>query len=253
MPETRRRLSRAELLELARWNTPTVYNGWEQITQHDSARECFNREETRDFTPEMGPMAGYAATLVIRPSRRGPVRQAPGNWIEFLRYVAAAPGPKVVVCQDLDKPDFVGAFCGEVTAGIYRALGCVGAIIDGTVRDLDEVKAVGFKVLARRLCVGHAGAWPLEWGSEVEVFGTRVRPGQLVHADKHGFLAIPDEDRAGLLEAAVFMDRNELDTVIAAGRDADGRSREEVLAALEDAAGRFNAAAEKRYGRKGEW
>ncbi len=251
MSETK--LTHSELLRLARWNTPTIYNGWEQITQRDSAKECFNREETRDFTPEMGPVAGYAATLVIQPSRRGPIEESPGAWLEYFRYVASAPGPKVVVCQDLDKPDFAGTFCGEVTAGIYRALGCAGAIIDGTVRDLDEVKAVGFKLLAQRLCVGHAQAWPLKWGCDVEVFGTTVRPGQLVHADKHGFLAIPDEDQAGLLEAAVFMDNNELDTVIAAGRGAAGRSHEEVLAALEDAAKRFGAAAEKRFGRRGEW
>ncbi len=61
---------------------------------------------------------------------------------------------------------------GEVTAGIYRALGCVGAVIDRTVRDLDEVKAAGFKVLARRPCVGYAHAWPVRWGCKVKVFGT---------------------------------------------------------------------------------
>ncbi len=51
---------------------------------------------------------------------------------EFIKYLASVSGPKVVVCQDLDKPNFVGTFCGEVTAGIYRALGCTGAIIGGT-------------------------------------------------------------------------------------------------------------------------
>jgi regulator of RNase E activity RraA len=253
MSETATKLTQAELLQLARWNTPTIYNGWEQITRRDSAGECFNLEETRDFAPETGPMCGYAVTLTVGPSRRGPIRENPGAWLDFFRYVASVSGPKVVVCQDLDKPNFVGTFCGEVTAGIYRALGCVGAIIDGTVRDLDEVKSVGFKVLATRLCVGHAQAWPLGWNREVEVFGTRVRPGQLVHADKHGFLAIPDEDQAGLLDAAVFMDNNELDTVIAAGREVAGRSREEILAALEDGAKRFNAAVEKKFGRRGEW
>ncbi|MHC4916788.1 MAG: RraA family protein, partial [Planctomycetota bacterium] len=218
-----------------------------------STRECFNREETRDFCPEMGPMCGYAVTLTIQPSRPEPIDEKPENWIEFLRYVASVRGPKIVVCRDLDKPGFVGTFCGEVMAGIYRSLGCVGALIDGTVRDIDEVKAAGFKVLAGRLCVGHARAWPLEWGGEVEVFGTKVAPGQLVHADKHGFLVVPEEDQEGLLEAAVFMDNNELNTVIAAGRGPEGRSREEILADLEEAARRFGRAAEEKYGRKGEW
>jgi hypothetical protein len=60
-------LSHAELLQLKRWNTPSVYNGWEAITKHDR-RTHWNLEETRDFMPQMGPMVGYAVTVVIEPS-----------------------------------------------------------------------------------------------------------------------------------------------------------------------------------------
>ena len=61
-------LSHSDLLKLKRWNTPTIYNGWEQITKRDNARAGFNLEETRDFMPQMGPMVGYAVTVVIQPS-----------------------------------------------------------------------------------------------------------------------------------------------------------------------------------------
>ena len=47
-------LSHGELLELKRWNTPTIYNGWEQITKLDAGKDAFNPEECRDFMPEMG-------------------------------------------------------------------------------------------------------------------------------------------------------------------------------------------------------
>ena len=67
-------------------------------------------------------------------------------------YVGETPGPKIVVTQDLDKPNFVGSVWGEVNASINRAFGCVGAIVDGCVRDIDEVNAVGFKLIAARLC-----------------------------------------------------------------------------------------------------
>jgi regulator of RNase E activity RraA len=86
-----------------------------------------------------------------------------------------------------------------VNANIHKALGCVGTIVDGAIRDQDEMTNAGFKALARRLCVGHAHSWPVRWGSEVEGFGRRIKPGQLVHADKHGFLAIPDEDAPRVL------------------------------------------------------
>ena len=41
-------LPHSGLLQLKRWNTPTLYNGWEQITRHEAGADGFNREEIRD-------------------------------------------------------------------------------------------------------------------------------------------------------------------------------------------------------------
>ena len=250
---TSARLPHADLLQLKRWNTPTIYNGWEQITRHDASAEGFNREETRDFMPQMGPMVGYAVTLVIQPGERRHAARGADAWSEYRRFIAAAPGPKIVVVQDLDKPGVVGSFWGEVNANVHRSLGCVGTITDGAIRDLDEMTNAGFKALARRLCVGHAFACPVRWNCEVEVFGRLVRPGQLIHADKHGFLAVPPEDESRLLEAARFMDSNECGTIIAAAREAWDKTAAEACDSLDEAAGRFGAAARERFGRTGEW
>ena len=251
-PTDQHRLSDAELLQLKRWNTPTIYNGWEQITRHDAGKDGFNIEEVRDFMPHMGPMVGYAVTVVFEPSNPEHRQENPNAWSEYRRYVGGVPGPKIVVVQDLDKPRVIGAFWGEVTSSFHRALGCVGTIIDGGIRDLDEMNNVGFKALARRLCVGHAYATPVRWGCEVEVFGRRVQPGQLIHADKHGFLAVPPEDEAGLLEAARFMDDNECQTMIAAARASAGKSVAEILAEFDAAAAQFGDNTVNRFGRKGE-
>ena len=162
-------LPHSDLLKLKRWNTPTVYNGWEQITKSDIAADAFNLEETRDFMPQMGPMVGYAVTLVVEPSN--PDHKSKANaWNEYRKYVAEKPGPKIVVIQDLDKPRVIGSFWGEVNSNAHRALGCVGTITDGAIRDLDEMTNAGFKAIARRLCVGHAHVTPVRWGCEVEVF-----------------------------------------------------------------------------------
>jgi len=246
-------LPHGELLRLKRWNTPTIYNGWEQITRHNSAADAFNLEETRDFMPQMGPMVGYAVTVVIEPSN--PMHQKNGAklWSDYRRYIGSVSGPKIVVVQDLDKPRTVGAFWGEVNSNNHRALGCVGTIIDGGIRDLDEMNNAGFKALARRLCVGHAHSTPVRWGCEVEVFGRKIQPGQLIHADKHGFLAIPPGEEKHLLEAAAFMDVNECNTMIAAARDAAGKPLEEILNAMDAAAQTFGQNAEAKFGRRGEW
>lgn len=243
----------ADILQLQRWNTPTIYNGWEQFTRRNVAGEAFNLEETRDFMPQMGPMVGWAVTVVIEPSNQTHREANPEGWSEYRRYVASVPGPKVVVVHDLDKPRVIGSFWGEVNANMHRALGCVGTVTDGAIRDLDEMTCAGFKALARRLCVGHAFSHPVRWGCPVKVFGREVQPGDLVHADKHGFLAIPPEEQAELLDAARFMDANECQTVIAAARDTSGRSTAEILAQL-DAAGRaFGQNARAKFNREGEW
>lgn len=243
-------LPHSQLLQLKRWNTPTIYNGWEQITARDAGKDAFNLEATCDFMPQMGPMVGYAATVVIQPGN--PAGRRAGAWSEYRRYLAGLGGPTIVVVQDMDKPAVLGSFWGEVNANIHRALGCVGTITDGAIRDVDEMTDAGFKALARRLCVGHAYSCPIRWGCEVSVFGRLIRPRQLIHADKHGFLAVPAGEEAGLLEAAVFMDQNECNTVVAAARDAAGRSADEVLGQLDEASARFGEAAAQRFGREGE-
>lgn len=247
------RLTHGDLLELRRWNTPTIYNGWEQITRHDAGRDGFNLEATTDFMPQMGAMVGYAITVVCEPSNAQHRKENPNGWNEYRRYVGSVPGPKIVVVQDLDKPNLLGSFWGEVNANIHRALGCVGTIADGAIRDVDEMTYAGFKALARRLCVGHAYSWPVRWGGEVEVFGRKVKPGQLIHADKHGFLVIPKEDEARLLEAARFMDGNECQTVIAAAREAAGLTTAEALEKIEHAARRFGENARAQFRRQGEF
>lgn len=242
-----------ELLQLKRWNTPTIYNGWEQITKHNPAEEAFNLEETHDFMPNMGPMVGYAVTCVIQPGNARHPKDNPKGWEEYRAYIASVPGPKVVVVQDLDKPLTYGSAWGEVNSNIHRALGCVGAIVDGSIRDLDEMHNAGFKALARRLSVGHACAHPIRWDCEVEVFGTKVQPGQLIHADKHGFLAIPKGEEEGLLEASVFMDKNECDNLINVARTSQGKPMQEVLDALNSGAQAFGKAAKDKFGRAGEF
>jgi regulator of RNase E activity RraA len=253
MPEPTALLPHGDLLQLKRWNTPTIYNGWEQITKHDRTRDAINLEEVRDFMPQMGPMVGYAVTVVVEPSNAQHRQANPAAGREYRRYVASVPGPKIVVIQDLDKPQVIGSFWGEVTSNTHRALGCVGTITDGAIRDVDEMTNAGLKALARRLCVGHAWVWPVRWGCPVEVFGQCIQPGQLIHADKHGFLAVPDADLPRLLEAARFMDTNECNTVIAAARSGAGLSREDLLRQLDEAAGAFGRAAREHFGRTGEW
>lgn len=247
------KISHADLLELKRWNTPTIYNGWEQITSSNCARDGFNLEPVTDYMPHMGPMVGYAVTVAFEPANPGHKKTNPDAWSQYREYVASVPGPKIVVVQDLDKPIIYGAFWGEVNSNIHKSLGCVGTITDGGIRDTDEMNNAGFKALARGLCVGHAHSFPVHWNCDVEVFGRKILPGQLIHADKHGFIAIPDEDQEKLLEAARFMDSNECKTIIQASRSTAGKSTVEMLDGFNQAGKEFGKYATIKFGKKGEW
>jgi regulator of RNase E activity RraA len=195
----------------------------------------------------MGPIVGFAVTVIIQPSIAKHQEGHEAKWREYRAYIASRPEPKIVVVQDLDKPHFVGAYWGEVMSNAHRALGCVGTIIDGAIRDVDEMRSAGFKALAKQTTIGHAYSTPIRWDCEVEVFGCPVRPGQLIHADQHGFLVIPEKDEAELLEACRFMDAAECHTLISAGRNTAGRSMAEVLHGMEEGMRVFNSMVTKRF------
>ena len=249
--EKRSPLPSGDLLKLRRWNTPTVHNGWEQITLHDPCGRT-NREDVQDFMPQMGSMVGYAVTVVCEPGNPAHLKSQPDAWNEYRRYVASVPGPKIVVVKDLEGPNFVAAFLGEVNASFHRGVGCVGAIADAAVRDVDDMTNVGFKVLAKTLRVGHGYGWPVRWNVPVDVFGCTVQPGELIHADKHGFFVVPQEDEAGLLDATLFMDNNECDNLIPPGRNGAGKQPEQIVQEMAAGVERFGGMAKQKFHGNGQ-
>lgn len=187
--------------------TPTAANAIETFNVRPR-NQGFMSPEIRCCFPEMEPMVGYAVTALIRaeqPAVEGH-RVDPFAWWE---HVLSVPAPRVLVMQDLDKPAGVGAFWGEVQANIHKALGCVGVVTDGSVRDLDEVRALGFHLFAAHVSVSHAYVHMVDFGVPVKVGGLVVNPGELVHADKHGVHTIPRDIADKLPEAAREIGRRE--------------------------------------------
>lgn len=247
------RLDEPELVKLRRWNTPSVYNGWESISGIDRLQAVINRDETRDFMPSLGPMVGRAITVRIETTNARRLKDHASAWDDWLAFVARFPGPKIVVMKDTDAASGLGSFWGEVSANTHRSIGCVGAIVDGAIRDVDEMTSAGFKALARRLCVGHLYAWPVDWGEPVEVFGARVETGMLMHADKHGFIGIPQEDEQHLLSAVRALDDAECETVIPAGQFTWGLDLPSLLKNRNAAALLYRAKTSGKGRTSGEW
>ena len=188
----------AVLRELGRYDSPTLSNAIETFDVR-SRDEGFTSHEIRCMFPEMPAVVGFAATVGIRS------QEPPLNPLEpavLWKHVQSIPGPRILVAQDLDDREGVGAMWGEVQATIFKALGCVAIATDGVVRDLPEVRAMGLQLFARGTTASHAYAHFEAVGHSVTVGGLAVRPGDIIHADQHGVLLVPPEIAARLPAAA---------------------------------------------------
>lgn len=158
--------------------------------------------------PELGPLVGHAVTAVIRAEPQ-PLEGHRASTFAWWDHVLSIPAPRVIVVHDLDEPRGQGAQWGEVQANIHRALGCAGVITDGSVRDLDEVRALGFQFAAAHVSVSHAYVHMVDFGLPVKVGGLWVRPGDLVHGDQHGVVTIPKDIAERIPEAVAKVEADE--------------------------------------------
>src|SRR5262245_11039284 len=131
------------LTELSRISSPTVANAIETFNVKPWNTGFVASDIVCRF-PKLPAMVGYAVTALIRAEPQ-PVEGHRANEFAWWEHVAASTGPRVVVMHDIDEPRGQGAYWGEVQANIHRALGCLGVVTDGTVRDLPEAEAGGFR------------------------------------------------------------------------------------------------------------
>lgn len=222
-PETP--LTAEQLAALRDWPSPAVSNAIETFDVR-SRNTGFMGPEILCRFPELPPIVGYAVTAKIRasiPAAGDPEAEQRAGW---LRHIESVPGPRIVVIQDMDQPP-VGSYWGEVNGNIHRAMGCLGVITDGGVRDLDEVRELGFQFLSKELLVSHAYVHLVEFGGPVTVGGLTVHPGDLLHADQHGAIHIPHEIAPRVAEAAQAVEDRE--RVIINFCQSEGFSAEELI------------------------
>jgi regulator of RNase E activity RraA len=154
------------------------------------------------------PMVGYAATARIRTGD-APVAGTYRERSDWWNSILEVPEPRVVVLEDTDKPPGLGAFLGDMHAAILKALGCVGFVTDGAVRELPNIREMGLHLFAGNVAVSHAYAHILEFGAKVKVGGLEVSPGDLLHGDRHGVLTIPKRIAAKIPAAAAKLRQEE--------------------------------------------
>ena len=187
------------LQQLREISTPTVCNAIE-VAQGQRGFGEFTRGTMICNAPEV--MVGYARTARIAAA--SPPSEAQETLrrrrMDYYRYMSEAPRPAVVVIEDVDYPDCVGGYWGEINTAIHKGFGLSGAVTNGVMRDLDDM-VEGFPVLAGSIGPSHGFVHVRDFGEEVTVCGLLVREGDLIHADRHGALVIPADVVENLADA----------------------------------------------------
>jgi len=202
-------------------DTPTVCNLIEIVSPHRRGFGYTVKHLHCPF-PELPPMVGFAKTvkIVSKDAPSGDAGSYMSRRLDYIDYVAAEPRPSISVIEDIDGEHAgYGAFWGEVQTNVHKALGVLGVVTNGSVRDIPMV-AKDFQMLAGSISPSHAYVRIEEFGTPVNIHGMDVRSGDLIHADQHGAVVVPMNKVDEMMKALEGLTTREA-IIIEAARDPD--------------------------------
>ena len=188
MPAT---LTNQQIEFLQSMDTPTVCNVIEMVAPERRGHGYTVKHLFCPF-PDLPPIVGFAKTVTAKAKDKVALGDYMGKRLDYLDYIASEPRPSIAVIEDLDDELGYGAFWGEVQSNIHKALGCLGVVTNGSIRDIPMI-APGFQMLAGSLSPSHAYTHVEDFGVPVTVHGMKVASGDLIHADQHGAVVVPHE------------------------------------------------------------
>ena len=187
------------IFELLRnFESPTVSNAIESFDVREKSQGIIS-PRVKEILGYGRPFIGYACTGKIMardPAPKGFVT----DFEAYYSSIEKVQGPVISVIEDLDEEP-IGSFWGEVNAHIHRSLGAVAVVTNGGVRDIEEVKPLGFGFYASCKMVSHANIRLVDFDCPVNIFETKIYPGDIIFCDQYGALTIPEETLYYLVEA----------------------------------------------------
>jgi 4-hydroxy-4-methyl-2-oxoglutarate aldolase len=185
------RLTPDQLAALAAIDSPTVANAIERFKVRRRVDGYADRDLRCGF-PHYGSMLGYAVTCTADSTTEG--RPDGAGLVGLWEALELAPKPAVLVIKDVGPNPRKGCHMGEIMATTAKALGAVGCVSDGGLRDVKEVEALGgFQYFCSGFVVSHGQPVILDVNVAVEIHGLAIAPGDLLHGDVNGLLVVPEE------------------------------------------------------------
>jgi regulator of RNase E activity RraA len=214
--------SKSELEFLRSIDTPTVCN-LAEIVAPERRGHGYTVKHLHCPFPDLPPIVGFARTVTFKAKDAIALGEAGymQKRLDYLDYVAAVPRPSIMVMEDQDGEHAgYGAFWGEVQSNVHKALGCLGVVTNGSVRDIPMI-APGFQMLAGSIVPSHAYVHVVDFGIDVTVHGMRVRSGDLIHADRHGAIVVPVDKIDAMRSALDALSAREAKIIAAARAGGD--------------------------------
>lgn len=197
------------LTVMARHDTPTICNALEHVMGGRTA-EGFTKWPVVCADPGLPPIVGFARTATIRAGSPAipSATEVRTLRMAYYEYMVSGEGPNVAVIEDMDWPRCIGGFWGEMQVAQHKGLGVAGTLTNGVMRDLAMLDP-GYQVIAGSVGPSHAFVHVTELNVPISVFGMRVRPNDLIHADRHGAVVIAREHIERLPDAIDLVLRKE--------------------------------------------
>jgi regulator of RNase E activity RraA len=187
-----------------------------------------------DAQERAGVMRSYMRPLVPHTRFVGvalTVRLEPGNQVDCLDALSVAQEGDVIVVDAAGETET--SIWGGLMAGLCLMKGVIGAVVDGAIRDTDEIRDQGFFIFSKAIVprsthTPYSGRMePIEINVPIQCAGVLVNPGDLVLGDEIGVTVIPLENAAQVLEAARALAEKEN---LTRAKIREGKTVEELLA-----------------------
>lgn len=206
-----------------------VYEGYRELLKIYSP-SCV----VADAQERAGVMRSFMRPLSTDSRFAGPaltVRMEPGNQVDCLDALEVAQSGDVIVVDAAGETET--SIWGGLMSGLCKMKGVVGAVVDGSIRDTDETRDLGFYIFSKGIVprsthTPFSGRMePIEINVTIQCAGVVVAPGDVVLGDEVGVVVVPQEHAEDILEKARTLAENEEKT---RARIREGKTVEEILA-----------------------
>ena len=178
-----------EIIEgLIEYDSATAQNALMTMDEYDKEQIDYSSPDLKSYYLGSKPIVGIAVTCKVTPLYE-PKKKI--DWDHYYNEIESSELPVIGVIVDIEKNKGRGAVMGDGMALKHKALGAVGVINGGSIRDLPGIAAAEMPVWATGRVPGHGPFNLIEAQTKVEVGDLIINPGDLIIGDSDGITRIP--------------------------------------------------------------